>query len=105
MYDYDLRDCMDEDGQRMLNVLLPGKKSVIHRHKDTSKVVVCIYRSAIERFYDEVDNETVMVLMTPGSECLGMVIEQGCYHSLEATTEMDVGVLEIHDALMVTHSY
>ena len=47
---YDLRDSEDEDGQRMLNVLLPGTKSAIHRHTDTSEVVVCIYGSAIERF-------------------------------------------------------
>lgn len=29
---YDLRDSEKEDGQRMLNVLLPGTKSAIHRH-------------------------------------------------------------------------
>lgn len=39
---YDLRDSEDEDGQRMLNVLWPGTKFSIHRHTDTSKVVVCI---------------------------------------------------------------
>ncbi len=38
---YDLRDSEDEDGQRMLNVLLQGTKSAIHRHSDTSEVVVC----------------------------------------------------------------
>lgn len=40
---YDLRDSENEDGQRMLNVLLPGTKSAIHRHSDTSEVVVCVY--------------------------------------------------------------
>lgn len=50
---YDLRDTEDEDGQCMLNVLLPETKSAIHRHTDTSEVVVCIYGSAIEPFYDE----------------------------------------------------
>ena len=58
---YDLRDSEDEDGQRMLNVLLLGTKSAIHRHTDTSEVVVCIYGSAIERFYYEQCNETEMV--------------------------------------------
>ena len=87
---YDLRDSEEEDGQRMLNVLLPGTKSAIHRHTDTSEVVVCIYGSAIERFYDDEGNETEMVLMTAGSDCLGVVVEQGRYHSLEAATEMGV---------------
>ena len=87
---YDLRDSEDEDGQRMLDVLLPGTKSAIHRHTDTSEVVVCIYGSAIERFYNEQGNETEMVA---GSEIPGVWIEQGQYHSLEATDEMG-GVFE-----------
>lgn len=88
---YDLRDSEDEDGQRMLDVLLPGTKSAIHRHTDTSEVVVCIYGSAIERFYDEQGNETEMVA---GSEIPGVWIEQGQYHSLEATDEMG-GIFEV----------
>lgn len=87
---YDLRDSEDEDGQRMLNVLQPGTKSAIHRHTDTSEVVVCIYGSAIERFYDDEGNETEIVVMTAGSDCPGVVVEQGRYHSLEATNEMGV---------------
>ena len=87
---YDLRDSEDEDGQRMLNVLLPGTKSAIHRHTDTSEVVVCSYGSAIERFYNDEGNETEMVVMTAGSDCPGVVVEQGRYHSLEATNEMGV---------------
>lgn len=87
---YDLRDSEDEDGQRMLNVLLPGTKSVIHHHTDTSEVVVCIYGSAIERFYDEQGNETEIMVMKAESEPPGVWIEQGRYHSLEATGEMGV---------------
>lgn len=87
---YDLRDSEDEDGQRMLNVLLPGTRSAIHRHADTSEVVVCIYGSAIERFYDDEGKETEMVVMTAGSDCPGVVVEQWRYHSLEATNEMGV---------------
>ena len=87
---YDLRDSEEEEGQRMLNVLLPGTKSAIHRHTDTSEVVVCIYGSAIERFYDDEGNETEMVVMTAGSDCSGVVVEQGRYHSLVATNEMGV---------------
>ena len=87
---YDLRDSEDEDGQRMLNVLQPGTKSAIHRHTDTSEVVVCIYGSAIERFYDDEGNETEIVVMTAGSDCPGVVVEQGRYHSLEANGELGV---------------
>ena len=45
----------------MLNVLLPGTKSAIYLHIDTSEVIVFIYGSNIECFYDEQDNETEMV--------------------------------------------
>lgn len=74
----------------MLNFLLSGTKSAILRHTNTSEVVVCIYGSAIERFYDEQVNETEMVVMKAGSETPGVRIEQERYHSLEATDEMEV---------------
>ena len=46
---YDLRDSADEDCQRMLNVLLPGTQVPIHRHKNSSELVVCLQGSCIER--------------------------------------------------------
>lgn len=36
---------------------------VIHRHTDTSEVMICIYPSAIERLYDEQGNGREMVVM------------------------------------------
>ena len=89
---FDLRDSADENGQRMMNVLLPGTKSPIHRHSNTSEVVVCIYGSAIERFYDEQGRETEMVVMTAGGDTPGVWIPVGTYHSLEATDCMSVSV-------------
>lgn len=53
---------------RMLNVLLPGTKFAIPLYADTYKIVVCIYPSAIERFYDEQGDETEMVVMKAGSD-------------------------------------
>ena len=63
---YDLRDSADENGQRMMNVLLPGTKSAIHRHTNTSEVVICIQGSCIERLYDEKGNETEFITLTAG---------------------------------------
>lgn len=87
---YDLRDSEGENGQRMLNVLLPGTKTPIHRHKETREVVVCIYGSAIEHFYDNEGNETEVVRLAAGSDIPGVVVEKGRFHSLEATDEMGV---------------
>ena len=50
---YDLRDSAEENSQRMLNVLLPGTQVPIHRHKNSSELVVCLQGSCIERIYDE----------------------------------------------------
>ena len=74
----------------MLNVLMSGSKSDIHRHTDTSEVLVCIYGSAIKRFCDEQSNETEVVVMKAGSDTPGVWTEQGRYHSLEATDELEV---------------
>lgn len=51
---------------------------------------VCIYGSAIERFYDEQGRETEMVVMTAGGDTPGVWIPAGTYHSLEATDSMSV---------------
>lgn len=87
---FDLRDSEDEGCQRMLNVLLPGTKTAIHRHQNSSETVICIYGSAIERFYDENGNETEVIKMIAGSDTPGVVVERGIFHSLESTNEMGV---------------
>ncbi len=87
---FDLRDSEDENTQRMLNVLMPGTKTAIHRHQDTSETVLCIYGSAIERFYDADGNETEVVKMVAGGDIPGVVVEVGRFHSLEATHELGV---------------
>lgn len=56
----------------MLNFLLSGTKSAILHHTNTSEVVVCIYGSAIERFYDKQGNETESVVMKAGSNISGI---------------------------------
>ena len=45
----------------MLNVLLPETNSAFPCHTNTSEVIVCIYGSAIELFYDEQGNDIEMV--------------------------------------------
>ena len=50
---HDLHDSENEDSQRKPNVLLPGTKTAILHHIDTSEMFVRIYGSAIERFHDE----------------------------------------------------
>lgn len=49
----DLCNSDNGDSQSMINFLLPGTKTAIFHHTDTSEMFVCIYGSAIERFYNE----------------------------------------------------
>ena len=87
---YDLRDSAEEDSQRMLNVLLPGTKVPIHRHKNSSELVVCLQGSCIERLYDEQGKETEAVTLTAGGEVPAMAIPAGVYHTLDASAGMSV---------------
>lgn len=87
---YDLRDSAEEDSQRMLNVLLPGTEVPIHRHKNSSELVVCLQGSCIERLYDEQGKETEAVTLTAGGEVPAMVIPAGVYHTLDASAGMSV---------------
>lgn len=87
---FDLRDSEDENSQRMLNVLLPGTKTPIHRHPNTSETVLCIYGSCIERFYDNEGNETETYKLTAGGDLCGIQVPQGQFHSLEACDSLGV---------------
>lgn len=87
---YDLRNDGNEQSQRMLNVLLPGTMSPIHRHQDTAETVVCIQGECIERYYDNEGNETEMFRLVAGGELVGLQIPTGQFHSLEAADEMSV---------------
>lgn len=47
---------------------MPRTKSAISCHTNTSEVMICIYPSAIERFYDEQGNDLELVVMKAGND-------------------------------------
>ena len=67
----------------MLNVLLPGTKSAIYRHTNTSEVVACVYGSTIECFYDEQGNETELVAMKTGSDTSGIIMNKWLINQID----------------------
>lgn len=87
---FDLRNDENEQSQRMLNVLLPGTKTPVHRHQDTAETVVCIQGECIERYYGNEGKETEMFHLKAGGDLLGLQIPAGQFHSLEAMDEMSV---------------
>lgn len=84
---FDLRNNEEEQSQRMLNVLLPGTKSLIHRHTDTIATVICLEGACIERYYDNEGNETDSFELSAGTELLGLQIPVGQFHSIEVPSD------------------
>lgn len=84
---FDLRNNDEEQSQRMLNVLLPGTKSLIHRHTDTIATVICLEGTCIERYYDNEGNEIECFLLSVGSNLIGLQIPAGQFHSIEVPSE------------------
>ena len=67
----------------ILNVLLPGNKSAIPHHTNTSEVVEGIYGSAIECLYDKQGNETEMVAMKTGRDTSGIIMNKWLINQID----------------------
>lgn len=93
---YDMRNSTEDCSQRMLNALEPGTELPIHRHRATSEVCIVLRGKAEEIFYDVLGNETERVLMIPGSDCPGVVIESGRWHKI-VSLEADTVIFEAKD--------
>lgn len=78
---YDLRDSVEEESQRMLNVLEPDTVIPIHRHNDTSEIVAVLRGKVKEILYDDKGVETDSCVMEYGSNCPAVVVPQAVYHT------------------------
>ena len=86
---YDLRDSVDDESQRMLNAIEPSTVIPVHRHTATSEDVIVLRGRAEEVFFDNKGNETGRFLLIPGSESPAVHVPMGQYHtcrSLESGT-------------------
>lgn len=83
---YDLRDGIDEQSQRMLNVLEPDTVIPIHRHTMTSEVVVVLRGKVREVFFNDKGEETDSQILEAGSDCSGCVVPIAQWHTCECLT-------------------
>lgn len=86
---YDLRDTIDDESQRMLNAIEPGTVIPVHRHSMTSEEVIVLRGKAQEVFFDDKGNETGSWLLIPGGDTPAIKVPVGQYHtcrSLETGT-------------------
>ena len=79
---YDLRN-PDDNGQRMLNALMPGTQVPIHRHPRSNETVMLLCGKLVEVFYDDRGDETGRVQLDPASGNFGCVVPQGQWHTVE----------------------
>lgn len=81
---YDLRNCENDNSQRVLNAIEPGTVMPIHKHPNTSTTVIIIRGRMRQNFYD--DNGTLSESVTLDAEGLtrAVQIEKGRWHNLES---------------------
>ena len=91
---FDLRNSVEDNSQRMLNALEPGTIMPIHRHKGSSEACVCIRGHFEQYLYDDQGNLTDTIDMVPGGVVLN--IEKGQWHSLKCL-ESGTVLLEAKD--------
>ena len=80
---FDLRDSENDDSQRMLNVLDVDTKIPIHRHRDTSEVVIVLRGKVREIYFDDQGNEIVSYVLEYGSSSPGICVPKGMWHTCE----------------------
>lgn len=79
---YDLRN-PDDNGQRMLNALMPGTEVPIHRHTQSNETVILLCGKIIEVLYDDTGNETERFHLDPILGNFGCVVPAGVWHSVD----------------------
>lgn len=80
---YDLRNSVDDDSQRMLNVFLPGSKLVVHRHQNSNETLLLLRGSMDVVLYNEDGTEAERYLMGGNSGVYGINIPKNCWHTIE----------------------
>ena len=94
----DLRDSDKDGSQRMLNAIEPGSPLPIHRHKNSSEVMVCLRGKLRVEFYDEfsrpsgnerpkVERErtcTETIELSPNGPVVALNIPAGQWHTVRA---------------------
>ena len=79
---FDLRN-PDDNGQRILNALMPGTVVPIHRHPQSNETVIILCGKVIEITYDDNGNETERIHLDSSVGNFGCVVPAGAWHTVE----------------------
>ena len=94
---FDLRDSVEDECQRMLNAIEPGSVVPIHRHQKSSETVVCLRGRLVEEFYDELERICIeRIELSPNGPVVALNIPAGQWHTVQAL-ESGTVILEMKD--------
>ncbi len=82
---YDLRNSEDDQSQRMLNVMLPGTKTTIHKHNLSSETVMLMRGKMDTVFYNNKGVEMQRIHMGGDTGVFGVNIPKGQWHTFEVS--------------------
>lgn len=93
----DMRNSADDQSQRMLNAIEPGSVVPIHRHRNTSEMVVCLRGKLVEEYYDDLKRMcTESIVLTPNGQTVALNTPAGQWHTVKAL-ESGTVILEVKD--------
>ena len=92
----DLRNSPADQSQRMLNAMEPGTVMPIHRHRNSSEVVVVLRGKVKWLYYNDQGEHTDTFIVAPGSDLVGLCVPKGQWHSIECL-ESGTVILETKD--------
>lgn len=81
---YDLRNTVHDQSQRMLNAIEPGTVMPIHCHPNTSTTVIVLRGKMKQNFYDNNGNLEESVTLDSEGDKRAVQIEKGRWHNLES---------------------
>ncbi len=80
---YDLRDTEEDQSQRMLNVMLPGTMTKIHKHMQSSETIILLRGKMDAIFYNENGVEKERIHLGGDTGVFGVNIPQGQWHTFQ----------------------
>lgn len=93
---YDLRNCPEDNSQRILNALEPRTVLPIHRHPESSETVVMLRGKGRWNYYDDDGNLMETFLLSADGDLRGLSVPKGQWHNAESLENGTV-ILECKD--------
>lgn len=80
---YDLRNSEDDQSQRMLNVMLPGTKTKVHKHNHSSETIILLRGRMDTVIFNRNGVEKERIHMGGDTGVFGVNIAKGQWHTFE----------------------